>query len=178
MPVSKILTPKGVASFLTLQKPRAISEGAEPKYSINIIFDKAAQATTEFANLQKGIDQAVKEFWPAKLPPNLLSPLHDCGDKAGQYEGYKKGDIYISPWSKLAPGCINARKEDIIDWSEFYAGWIVRANVRPFAYDKAGKRGCSLFLENVQFIRPGPRLDGRKSAAESFPDDIDEEEMV
>ena len=109
MTVSKILTPRGVASFLTLQKPRAISEGAEPKYSVNIIFDKAAQATTEFRNLQVGVDQALKEKWPAKLPVGIMSPFHDCGDKAGQYEGYKAGDIYIAPWSKIAPGCASTR---------------------------------------------------------------------
>jgi hypothetical protein len=181
MPVQKILTPKGVCSFLNLKTARAISEGAEPKFSLNIIFDKAAQSSPEFANLQKAIDQVLKERWPAKLPAGLISPFHDCADKAGQYDGYKAGDIYISPWSKIAPGCINARKEDIIDWSEFYAGWIVRANVRPFAYDTAGKRGCSLLLESVQFLRPGTRLDGRKPAAEQFPDDGEgenEEEMV
>ena len=180
MPVKQILTPPGVASFINLQKPRAITEGAEPKYSLSIIFDKAAQARPEFKALQMGIDEALRERWAAKLPNGLLSPFHDGAEKAGVYEGYKAGDIYISPWTKNKPGAVNARKEDIIDWTEFYAGWIVRANVRPFAYDNAGKRGCSLFLESVQFLKPGKRLDGRKAASESFPDDDEgnDEEMV
>jgi hypothetical protein len=52
--------------------------------------------------------------------------------------------------------------------------------VRPFAYDTAGKRWCSFFLETVQFLKPGPRLDGRKPANQSFPqdDEGDEEEPV
>ena len=176
MATSVILTPPGVSSFLNLQKPRAVTEGSEPRYSLTLIFDKAAQKRPEFANLQKGIDEALKERWPGKLPSGLISPFHDGSEKAGQYEGYKAGDIFISPWTKSAPGCVNNRREDIIDWSEFYAGWIVRANVRPFAYDKAGKRGCSFFLETVQFLKPGARLDGRKAASQSFPEDDESEE--
>ena len=53
---------------------------------------------------------------------------------------------------------------------------MIRANVRPFAYDKAGKKGCSFFLDSVQFLRPGQRLDGRKPAAEQFPDDAENED--
>ena len=171
-----ILTPPGVSSFLNLQKPRAIVEGADPRFSLTLIFDKAAQKRPEFDALQKGIDEALKERWPGKLPVGLISPFHDGSEKAGQYEGYKAGDIFISPWTKSKPGCVNNRREDIIDWSEFYAGWIVRANVRPFAYDTAGKRGCSFFLETVQFLKPGPRLDGRKAASQSFPADAESEE--
>jgi hypothetical protein len=176
MATQVILTPPGVSSFLNLQKPRAVTEGSEPRYSLTLIFDKAAQRRPEFANLQKGIDEALKERWPGKLPSGLISPFHDGSEKAGQYEGYKAGDIFISPWTKSAPGCVNVRREDIIDWTEFYAGWIARANVRPFAYDKAGKRGCSFFLETVQFLKPGPRLDGRKAASQSFPEDDEGEE--
>ena len=180
MATKQILTPPGVSSFLNLQKARAIVEGADPRFSLTIIFDKAAQARPEFKALQMGIDDALREKWPSKLPVGLVSPFHDGAEKAGVYDGYKAGDIFISPWTKNKPGCVNARKEDIIDWSEFYAGWIVRANVRPFAYDTAGKRGAALFLESVQFLKPGKRLDGRKAASESFPDDEEsaDEEMV
>jgi hypothetical protein len=178
MATKAILTPPGVSSFLNLQKPRAVVVGGEPRYGLTLIFDKAAQARSEFKTLQQGIDEALKERWPARLPVGLKSPFHDGAEKAGQYEGYKAGDVFISPWSKDKPGAINARKEDIIDWTEFYAGWLVRANVRPFAYDQGGNKGCGLFLDSVQFLRPGKRLDGRKAASESFPDDAETEEMV
>ena len=180
MATKSILTPPGVASFLNLKTPRAVVTGGELRYSLSIIFDKAAMARPEFKKLQEGIDAAIKDKWPARLPTGLKSPFHDAGDKAGTYEGYKAGDVFISPWSKDAPGCINVRKEDIIDWSDFYAGWLVRANVRPFAYDQGGNKGCSFFLDSVQFLKPGPRLDGRKAANQSFPDDASEfdDEMV
>jgi hypothetical protein len=180
MATKAILTPPGTCSFLNLKEPRAVVDGGEPRYSLSIIFNKEQQARPEFKRLQEGIDEELKRRWPARLPVGLKSPFHDAAEKAGLYEGYKAGDIFISPWSKDMPGCINNRKEDIIDWSEFYAGWLVRANVRPFAYDQGGNKGCSFFLDSVQFLKPGKRLDGRKAANESFPDDGegDDEEMV
>ena len=178
MATTAILTPPGTASFLNLQKPRPVVMGGEPRYGLTLIFDKAQQARPEFGALQRAIDAALKDRWPQKLPVGLRSPFHDGAEKADKYQGYKAGDLFISPWSKDKPGAVNARKEDIIDWTEFWAGWLVRANVRPFAYDQGGNKGCNLFLDSVQFLRPGKRLDDRKAASESFPDDADTEEMV
>jgi hypothetical protein len=178
MATTSILTPPGTASFLNLQKARPVVPDGEPRFSITLIFDKAQQARPEFKALQLGIDAALKEKWPTKLPVGLRSPFHDGAEKAGVYEGYKAGDVFISPWSKDKPGAVNAQKQDILDWTEFWAGWLVRANVRPFAYDTAGNKGCGLFLDSVQFLRPGKRLDGRKAASESFPDDEESEELV
>ena len=178
MATTSILTPPGTASFLNLQKARPVVVGGEPRFSLTLIFDKSQQARPEFKTLQQGIDAALKEKWPNKLPVGLRSPFHDGAEKAGVYEGYKAGDVFISPWSKDQPGAVNAQKQDIIDWTEFWAGWLVRANVRPFAYDQGGNKGCGLFLDSVQFLRPGKRLDGRKAASESFPDDEESEEMV
>lgn len=183
MATRSILTPPGTCSFLNLQTPRAVVTGGELRYSLTLIFNKEQQKRPEFKALQEGIDEALKEKWPARIPVGLKSPFHDAAEKAGQYEGYVAGDIFISPWSKNQPGVINARKEDVIDWGEYYAGWLARAKVRPFAYDQGGNKGCSFFLDHVQFLKPGKRLDGRKPANESFPDDDfggsgAEEEMV
>jgi hypothetical protein len=178
MSTTQYLTPPGVASFLNLQKPRAIVDGGEPRFSLTLIFDKAAQARPEFRALQQGIDAALKERWPGKLPVGLMSPFHDGAEKAEKYDGYKPGDIFISPWTKDKPPVVNAQRQDLLDFSEVWAGWIARAHVRPFSYDRAGKRGCSFFLDDVQFLRPGKRLDGRKHPSESYPDDDEGEELV
>jgi hypothetical protein len=177
MATTSILTPPGTASFLNLMKARPVVLGGEPRFSLTLIFDKIQQARPEFKALQQAIDAALKDRLPAKLPPGLRSPFHDGAEKAGVYEGYKAGDLFISPWSKDKPGAVNAQKQDILDenWPEYWAGWLARANVRPFAYDQGGNRGCGLFLDSVQMLRPGKRLDGRKAASESFPDDADSE---
>lgn len=181
MATKAIMTPIGIASFITLKEPRAIVEGNEPRYSITLIFDKAAQNTVQFKALEDAIEAALMQKWPNKAtrPRDLRSPFRDGGEKEGQYEGYKAGDIFINPWSKDKPGVVDINRQDLLDLEDVYAGWTARANVRPFAYDRAGKRGVGLFLDNVQFLRAGKRLDGRKAAAESYPDDQPaEEEMI
>ena len=180
MALEKILTPPGVASFMNLTKPRAAALGAEPRYSMVLIFDKKAQATPEFRALQAGVEKAIAEKWPGKKPFGLASPFRDGAEKEGQYEGYHAGDIFISPWSKTQPGVVDRKKQSIIDWSEIYSGWTARANVRPFGYEQAGKKGVAFLLDNVQFLKPGERLDGRGSAENAFPDDQteDEDELI
>lgn len=182
MATKAVMTPIGIASFITLKEPRAIVEGNEPRFSITLIFDKAAQNTKQFKELEEAIEQALMQKWPNKAtrPRDLRSPFRDGGEKEGIYEGYKRGDIFINPWSQKKPGVVDINRQDLLDLDDVFAGWTARANVRPFAYDRAGKRGVGLFLDNVQFLREGKRLDGRKAASESYPDDQkeDAEEMI
>jgi hypothetical protein len=176
MALEKILTPPGIASFLNLVKPRAAAVGGEPRYSLVLIFDKKAQATPEFRALQAGVERAIVEKWPNKKPHGLASPFRDGAEKEGQYEGYHAGDVFISPWSKEKPGVVDRKQQSVLDWSDIYSGWTARANVRPFGYDTAGKRGVGLLLDNAQFLKSGPRLDGRGSAEGAFPQDQPEDE--
>ena len=178
MATQAVITPIGISSFLTLKEPRTIVEGGEPRYSLTLIFDKTAQNTEAFRNLEEAIENAIKSKWPNRRPPGLRSPFRDCAEKQGVYEGYKAGDIFISPWSKDKPGVVDINRQDLLDFNDVYAGWTARASVRPFAYDQGGNKGCGLFLDSVQFLRPGKRLDGRKAASETFPDDQMEDERI
>jgi hypothetical protein len=178
-----ILTPPGVCSFLHLDKPQPVIFGSgapagEPRYSMVLIFDKQAQASVEFRALEEAVDAATMEFFKGKIPAKMRSPFRDGEEKMDKYSGYKKGHIFISPWSKNKPGVVNRHRQDVIDFTEFYAGWLARAYVRPFGYDQAGNKGVGMFLDVVQFLKPGPRLDGRVST-DAFPEDeskyVDEE---
>jgi hypothetical protein len=169
------LTPVGIASFLNLEKPRSVVDGGEPRFSINLIFDKAAQNSKEFKAFEAGIDEAIKRQWPTRVPPNLRSPFRDGAEKAGQYDGYRPGDIFIQPWTKQKPGVVDIMRQDVLDFSEYFAGWTARAMIRPFAYEQGANKGVAFLLDSVQFLRPGKRLDGRKAASESFPDDMSDE---
>jgi len=173
MATKAFLTPPGTASFLNLEKPRIMPGivNAEPRYSMSLIFDKAAQASPEFRTLQDACAEAARDFFKGKMPPNMRSCFRDGAEKQGQYEGYKAGDIFIQPWSKNKPGVVNRARQEVIDYTEFHAGWTARAFVRPFAYDQAGNKGIGLFLDVVQFLKPGKRLDGRLNATEAFPQD-------
>ena len=91
MATTAILTPPGIASFLNLQKARPVVVGGEPRFSLTLIFDKAAQARPEFKALQQAIDAALKERWPGKLPVGLRSPFHDGAEKTVSTTATRRG---------------------------------------------------------------------------------------
>ena len=170
MATKATLTPVGIASFINLKEPRPVVVGGEPRFSINLIFDEAAQKTPEFKALQEAIANAIKEKWGAKVPSNLRSPLRDGAEKEGQYAGYRAGTIFINPWTKERPGVVDAGRNEIIDLSSVYAGQHARAFVRPFAYESGANRGVGLLLDAVQIVKDGERIDGKTSAGAAFPE--------
>ena len=163
---NKITTPVGVLSFPCLFEPKAAVPGAEPRYSLNLVFDKTAQATKEFKALVAAVEDEAKTFFGGKPPAGWRNPIRDAGEK--EYAGYNPGDKYISCWSKSKPGIIGPRLEDIELPEEVFAGQKARATIRPFGYNQIAK-GVGLGLLNVQIAKKDAvRLDGRMSAREEF----------
>lgn len=164
-----LITPFGLGSFINIFVARAPVEGADPRFSLNIVFDHKAQATNEFKILKDAVAQCAREKWGNKIPSNLRSPFRDAGEK--DYAGYEEGFIFINAWTKTAPGVVGPNREDILDANDVWAGQLMRASVNPFAYDSSGNRGVAFGLENVQIGKfDMPRLDGRTAANKAFGD--------
>ncbi len=167
--MTALLTPFGLLSFPNLFTPRAPAEGAEPRYSLNLVFDQKAQATNEWKILKDAVNQVAREKWGNNIPRNLRSPFRDAGEK--DYAGYEPGFIFINAWTKTAPGVVGPTREDIFDANDVWAGQLARASVKPFAYDNSGNKGVAFSLENVQIGKfDMPRLDGRVAANKAFGD--------
>jgi hypothetical protein len=164
---NKVVTPIGLLSFPALFEARAAVPGGEPRFSLNIVFDKEAQKTEAYKALVKEVEACAKEFFQGKLPANWRNPIRDAGEK--EYAGYEDGYTYISAWTKQRPGLIGPNKEEIDLPEQVFAGQKVRATVRPFGYNQQGNKGVALSLQNVQIAKfDMPRLDGRSSAKQDF----------
>lgn len=171
----KIATPIGILSFPALFEARSAVPGGEPRFSLNIVFDAAAQKTPEYKALAAAIETEAKTFFQGKLPASWRNPLRDAGEK--EYEGYGKGKTYLSAWSKTKPGIVGPSREEIDMSEQVFAGQKVRATVRPFGYNNTGNKGVALMLQNVQIAKfDMPRLDGRSSAKDEFSDLSEETE--
>lgn len=163
----KVMTPDGILSFPALFEARAAQEGAEPRFSINIIFDEVAQRSQKFKDLQAAIEKEAMEFFQGKPPKGWRNPIRDAGEK--DYAGYEDGSVYVQAWSKTKPGLVGPNLEEIDVPSDVFAGQKVRATVRPFGYNKQGNKGVGLSLQNVMIVKYDmPRLDGRTSAKQDF----------
>lgn len=163
----KVISPVGILSFPVIFKPRAPTPGAEPRFSVNLVFDKAAQATPEYKRLLAAIDKEANDFFKGKPPKGWRNPVRDAGEK--DYDGYEEGHTFIGAWSKSKPGLVGPALEEIEAESDVFPGQKARISVRPFGYDNSGNRGVGLALNNVQIVKTDmPRLDGRVKPEDEF----------
>ena len=174
-------TPRFRASFAWVFKPQppmeGSPEGAKPKYGVVMLFDKAAQATAEFAAMKAMAAAAARDKFGDKLVKDgdwfkvggkpLNSPFRDGAEKAN-LEGYGEGVIFVSATSVNQPGCINADKSRIVKQEDFYSGCYARATVGCYGYDKAGNKGVAFGLNNLQKLGNGTAFSGRVDAEDDF----------
>jgi len=175
--MTSLITPQGLLAFVNLYVPRPPAPNAEPRYSCVLIFDQEAQEDPRYMALKKAVMACLEDTFGAakardtKFLKSIRLPFRDAGEKV--YAGFEKGRIYIQPWTKDKPGVVDRNKSDILVPGDVWAGQLARAAVRPFGYDTSGNKGVALNLAHVQIVNPSmPRLDGRKTAKDTFDDDL------
>jgi hypothetical protein len=181
--MASLTTPPATLSFPNLITPKAPAEGAAPKYSCVLLFSPAAQASKEYAELKRMINDAgaafFKDKWQQeKFRKTLWNPIRDAGEK--DYSGFQDGWTFISAGSK-SPVPLHVRVGGQIYPSEspdtdFYPGALVRALVGVYAYDNVSK-GVALGLNSLLLLDGNrPRIDGRPDAKKAFRAYADEDE--
>ena len=185
-PPSDKRTPIGVISFPALFTPRAVVDGGEQRYSVNLIFDKNAQNTPEFKQLKNEIVACARTRWGAKADDMLRNnqlrlPIRKASEKS-QFAGYDDPDaVFINAWSKQKPDVLDARLNELMA-SDLFPGCTGRISYNCFAYEQSGNKGIGIGLSHVQIKDrdESKRLDNRKSGRASFDaldtdddDDID-----
>jgi Enterobacter phage Enc34, ssDNA-binding protein len=174
--MASIRTPFGVLSFPNLFSPRPRAPGGEPVYNCSLLFDENAQRDPAYKALKRAVQEEIDDKCgpgksrDAQFMSRLRLPFRPTSEK--QYNGYDiPNGVFISPWSKMKPGLVDAMRNEILVPEDIWPGQLVRATVSPFYYNISGNQGVSFALNNLQVCRTdGPRLDGRKKATEDFPD--------
>lgn len=166
-------TPEGMLSFPHLFVAKPVVVGGEPRFSLSLVFDKAAQGSDLFKALKRAVADAIEErFGPGKskdtgFVKRLRLPFRDATEK--KYAGYDAGKVFISAWTKTKPGLVDGNLQDVTAPSDVWAGQTARATVTAFAYDQGANKGVGFMLNNVQITNADmPRMDGRKNANEDF----------
>jgi hypothetical protein len=167
--MADVMTPYGKLSFTNLFEPRATMDGkGDPRYSTNLIIPPKQQETQAYKDLQEAIIACAEEkFGKDWRKKNLRMPIRKGSER--EYEGYDDDTIFINPWTKNKPGVVDREGNPILVPGDVWPGQVARLSVRPFAYENSGNKGVALALNHVQIvIAEAPRLDGRKSAADTF----------
>lgn len=171
----KVLTPEFRVSFPHVFEKHTAFEGQEAKFSCVMLFPKK----TDLKELKRAVTNAATEKWgpKEKWPKNMRMPFRD-GDEKSDLSGYE-GTIFVSASSKQKPQVIGNKKVDGAfpriekEDEQFYAGCYARATLIAFAYDKAGNKGVSFSLQNLQKLKDGEQFSGRKNADDEF-DEVDD----
>lgn len=167
---STLITPECTAIFVYVWEPReSMNEGGAAQYSISLLFKK----NQDLSKLRKAVNAAAIEKFgtsavrDGQLSSKLKDPFRDADDMENPIPGYR-GGVYITAKSKTKPGIVDAHLEPITEPMDFYPGCICRASVKPFAFDKKGSKGVTFLLNNIQKVKDGDRLDGKKRAEDEF----------
>jgi hypothetical protein len=169
--MENLITPHFRAAFISLFRATSMknADGSDssPKYSIRAAFPP----TAKLEGLEKEARAAATEKWGDKIPKNLRNPFRLNEELDNPVVGIGNDWIIVS-FSANAdrrPGIVDAKNQDIIDEAEVYSGAWYRAQVRAYAYDKAGNKGVAFGLQNVQKLRnDDPIGNGRIPASKAF----------
>ena len=179
----KVITGKNTRwSYLYVFEPRAVAEGATPKYSVSLIIPKDDDVTIQ--KIKDAIQAAYNEGQgvlrgTSKVVPPLSAihnPLRD-GDKEKPEDEAYKNSYFVSANSTKAPGILDAAKNPITDPEEVYSGCYGRASITFFPYNSNGNKGIGCGLNNLMLVRKGEPLGGRSSADADFAEYEDDDEL-
>ncbi|GGP07334.1 DUF2815 family protein [Oceanobacillus neutriphilus] len=164
---TRIVTEEVRFSFVNLLTPRAIQDGAEPKYSVTILLPKSDLTTK--AKIDAAIEAAKQigksKHWNNVIPPMVNIPIHD-GDGVKPSDGMPFGDECKGHWVFSAstkadqpPKVVDANLNPIMDATEVYSGMYGKIALNFAPYKFSGKSGVGVYIStNVQKTRDGEPL--------------------
>jgi hypothetical protein len=177
---NKVILPPALGTYAFIWKARPPMSGEGPdKFSITLLWPKAQK------KLLKPLEDAILAAAIAKFGPKageamkagkLHNPLRDGDtDAPDSMEKVAKGHYFLRAASERQPQVVDRAVQPIIDPSEAFSGCTFRASVAIFAFDKAGKKGVSCGLNNLQVLAKGKRIDGQTDAADEFKAEPEDE---
>ena len=168
-------------SYANVWNPKAMAEGAKPKYSVSLIITKSDTVTIQKI---KAAIKAAYEEGQSKLKGNgksvppltaIKTPLRDGDVERPDDEAYQNA-YFVNANSPTAPGIVDADRQPIIDTSEVYSGVYGRASITFYAFNSNGNKGIACGLNNLQKIADGEPLGGKTRAEDDFADLDDEDD--
>ena len=168
-----VMTPVFRASYPNLFKPKKNELNGKDEYSVLALFKKGEDMSQQIQAAEEALTEEFgeKSKWPAKLK----MPFKDQGERAKSVDGkmmlpagHEAGAVFMTFKSTQRPGVVDQKVQPIIDPSAVYGGCYMRATVRASAYNQAGNRGVTFYLQNVQFVKDGDPISGRPQAETEF----------
>jgi hypothetical protein len=173
---TNIITPVGQFQWVFVDNPKqnTMDPTKPPMYSITFVMDKKDPKVIEkMAVIKEAIDGALVKKFGDKKPAKYYNPIKD-GDVETDGAGVPRypGSWYFEAKNSTKPGLVNADREPIVISDAVWSGCTGRLSVGFVGYDAAGKKGVTIYLNNVQLIdNSAPKMSGKKSAEMDFAEE-------
>jgi len=167
---TKVITGLVRLSYANLWEPKAVNEGATPKYSVSVIIPKSDKET--IAKINNAIDAAIEEGigkFGGKKPNKaaIKIPIRD-GDIEREEDAAYADAFFVNANSTTAPQIVDIKVQPILDRSEVYSGVYARVSLNFYAFNSNGNKGVACGLGNIQKIKDGEPLGGKTDATKEF----------
>jgi hypothetical protein len=165
---TKVVTGVVRLSYEHVWEPASIN-GSNPKYSVSLIIPKSDTKTVNAINaaIDAAIEQGIGKFGGKK--PNKAAiklPLRD-GDIERDDEAYANS-WFVNANSTTAPQIVDQKVQPILDRGEVYSGCYARVSINFYAFNSNGNKGVACGLGNIQKVRDGEPLGGKRTGATLF----------
>ena len=176
---TKVVTGLVRLSYANVWEPKAVNEGATPKYSVSLIIPKSDKET--IAKINAAIDAAIEEGvgkFGGKKPNKaaIKLPLRD-GDVEREDDEAYANSYFLNANSTTAPQIVDVKVQPILERSEVYSGVYARVSVNFYAFNSNGNKGIACGLGNIQKVRDGEPLGGKTNAADDFGS-VDDDDLL
>jgi hypothetical protein len=184
----RVITPLVVLSYPHLAVAQKSNQaGKADKFSATGIVTaetlQIAEEKAKFDAIKEGLIAAGREKWGAKFDTLVKGDGFKKGIRSdSESKNYPAGSVFLTARSVNQPGLVysyadpTTKKPAKIAQDDIkkvlYAGAIVRLLVTIFPFEQEGNKGLSFGLEGVQFVKDGPRIDGRVAAEDAFNVDL------
>lgn len=158
-------------SYLNALVPKIAPGSTKAKYSVSLLIPKSDKELVKKvkAAIQAALIAGAQVLGKVKVE-TLKMPLRD-GD-AEKDDSIYAGHYFINASSEQKPGFVDKNLQPITDPEEIYSGMFGRASVNFYAFNVSGNRGIACGLNNLQKLKDGENLTGRKRAEEDFDDEF------
>ena len=165
-------------TYVHIKEPSAF-EDEDPKYNITFLIPYDHPDVQRIEDTMMAIYKSEKESTFGGLPfnsPKIWNPLRDgldvLDEKPDRVE--YEGCMFIKATSKSQPVVFDADGSELYDLDDLYSGCYARAVLAVRAFNsKKGKRGFSVYINSIKFIKDGERLGGFSASHDDYGDEDD-----
>lgn len=160
--------PGGIrCGYLVIDQPKKNNLNGEMEYSLQMIIPKGSVSAQI---IKTEIQRVINEKW-GNNPPVLKLTLRDADGEAEakdkKVDEHMKNSYFMNVSTKERPGVVGPDGLPAANAAEYRSGDYFHISIGCFPF-LLPNPGVSFGLNNVQFVRKGETLTGRKRAEDEF----------